>query len=595
MTVLTFRIRGLAVAVVALAIVAGATPAGAYPREHNIKRGQIEHLGSTMQWQLAGIQYILNVFQVKQFLELPDDEARAAWLDRFWASNDPTPATAENEMRTEHQIRVNVSRQFFGRDAWPGWDRRGETFIRYGAPHIRAKIPAEVTQRRVHAPGELWYYARHDMVVVFRDESLNGNYIYAINALGATQDMSPELMEFLSIEAADRRLETIIPAEYLEFYRDAEFDPDSKQAYDPVKVAIGGPQEVRYTRPRMQKVTEEWQPLPRDYLDNLPDNPSYQFFLTKAQDKANRFEETLEENPSSYPFNFEDERYPFFYGISQFKAGEGVVRMEVNLELPLEPRALEEVGDRRIYTATAVFFDANYKEIDRADREIVIPVHEIDTPEEDLDYEKDFAKATRLFPAQLFVTLPEDYYRMSITVHEKRRMRARDDTTAAPYGNRESSYRSTVSARRYGGELAISDMLFAQKITPAEKASPFARGALEVVPHPVRRYPRGTAVPVYFELYNLGQDENGLSSYEIEYRIAPHSTRKQGFWDQYENSTTVVSSEFDGSGFSSDEPLHITFESDNLSAGTYDLLITVKDVYWQTTEYRKATFRILKN
>jgi len=595
MSVLIARIRPLRPAVLALFVAIFATSAGAYPTEHDIKREQIEPMNRSMQLQLAGVQYLLNVFQVKQFIELPDDSARAAWLDRFWASNDPTPSTPENEMRTEHTIRVNIARQFFGREEWPGWDRRGETFIRYGPPHIRARIPAEVTQRRVHAPGEMWYYARHDMVVVFRDESLNGNYIYAINALGATQDMTPELLEFLQVQAADRQLETIIPPEYLEFYRDAEFDPDSQQAYDPVKVAIGGLQEVRYTRPRMKGVTEDWQPLPRDYLANLPDNPSYQFFLTKAQEKANRFEETVDETPSSYPFNFKEERYPFFYGISQFKAGDGINRMEVNLELPLEPRAPDEVGDRRIFTATAVFFDADYKEVDRTDREIVVPVHEIETPEEDLDYEEDFANATKLFPAQLFVTLPESYYRMSVTVQEKRRVRAPDDTTAAPYLERESSYRSTISGRRYGGQLAISDLLFARRIAAAEKASPFARGALEVVPHPVRRYPRGAPVPVYFELYNLGQDDNDLSSYEIQYRIVPHSTRKQGFWDQYDNATTIVSSEFDGSGFSRDEPLHISFDSDNLAPGTYDLLITVKDIYWQTTEYRKATFKIVKN
>ena len=98
------RIRPLATAAVVLAIVVSATSAGAYPTEHKLKREQIEQLGRSMQLQLAGTQYILNVFQVKQFLELPDDEARAAWLERFWASNDPTPATAENEMRTEHQI-----------------------------------------------------------------------------------------------------------------------------------------------------------------------------------------------------------------------------------------------------------------------------------------------------------------------------------------------------------------------------------------------------------------------------------------------------------------------------------------------------------
>ena len=543
----------------------------------------IARLGPRMQRQIAGLHYLLNAHQLRHVLLLEDDAQRRAWIDRFWKSRDPSPTTVKNEMRTEHEIRANLARDLFRIKHWPGWDKRGEVFIRYGAPNVRGKIPAEVTVRKVHPPGEMWYYARHGMVIVFRDESLTGNYVYAINALGASQDMSPDMFEYLSYEAADTELESIIPPEYLEFYRDPEFDPDASPEQSALDLALRGPSDQKIIRPRMRGVTERIDDIiGPDYKENLPDNPSTQFFARKAEDLAAEFEATLEETPSAYPFNFAKDRYPFFFGIGQFKGGAGVNRVEVNLELPIEPAGDTEVGDRRIHKATVVFWDANYKEIDRASREIVVPVRSGEGEE------------TRLMPAQLVLTLPENYYRMAVTVEEMRRVRADTDTASAPYRSRESSYRSTLSFRDYEGELTISDILFAQKITLAERQSPFIRGALEVVPHPVRRYRVGAPLPVYFEVYNLGLDEAGMSDYEIEYRIVPHSTEKRDFWDRYDNDPTIVSSRFDGSGFNRDEPLHVTIRSDNLRHGVYDLLITVKDEYWQSVAIRQATFRIVK-
>jgi hypothetical protein len=159
---------------------------------------------------------------------------------------------------------------------------------------------------------------------------------------------------------------------------------------------------------------------------------------------------------------------------------------------------------------------------------------------------------------------------------------------------RKSSYWTTLEFQDYGGDLAISDVLFAQKITPAERQSPFNRGALEVVPHPLRRYLRGSPVPIYFEVYNLGLDEDGLANYTVEYKIVPHSPRKTRFWDRFDSGATVASSEFKSSGYSADEPLFVKIESENLKPGAYDFLVTVKDEYWQSVAFRRATFRIVE-
>jgi len=543
-------------------------------------REEVARLSPPLQRQIAGLQYLLNRHQLRQFFRLPDDARRREWIERYWRAHDPTPTTPENEMMDEHNIRVNIARQLFASKTWPGWDKRGEVFVRYGAPNVRAKIPAEVTARKTHPPGELWYYGRHGMVVVFRDETLTGNYIYAVNPLGATQDMTPELAEYLLYEA-NQPLQNVLPPEYLQFYRDPEVDPDAQSEWGVVEEAFFGVQPQKVVRPRMRGVSERLdETVDPDAPLLAQNNPSLQFIMKEAEEMANRFEETLDTTPASYPFNFEHEDLLFFFGLDQFKGGEGINRVEVNVEFPVEPRGDDEVGATRGYVATAVVMDAAYGEVARVRREVVVP-----TPDAS-------ATETRLLPAQLLFSLERDYYRVAVTAAETRLRQGDADTVATPV-RRETSYRSTISCRDFGDEFAISDALFAQKIAPVERQSPFNRGALEVIPHPVRRYRRGSPVPIYFELYNLGIGEDGLTSYEIEYRIVPHKPAKKRLWDRFDDEPTVVSSRFRGSGYQADEPVHVTIQSDNLAPGTYDFLATVKDVYWQSIVYRQATFKIV--
>jgi hypothetical protein len=184
-------------------------------------------------------------------------------------------------------------------------------------------------------------------------------------------------------------------------------------------------------------------------------------------------------------------------------------------------------------------------------------------------------------PAQLVFSLPRNYYRLAVS--------AQSLTEGL-----QAAYRTNVARRDFDRELAVSDILFAQKIGPVGDNSAFARGPLEVVPHPIRRYAVGTPVPVYFEVYNLGLDEDGRSNYKIEYRVLPHSGEKKGFAERFSGEAAVFASRFDGSGYNAHEPLHLVIKSENLKPGLYDFMVTVKDEYWQSIERRQATFRIVE-
>jgi GWxTD domain-containing protein len=370
--------------------------------QYEIKPADLQKLGVPMQREIASLQYIMNPYQLRQFFQLPNDDARRAWITRFWLSNDPTPTTPENEMRTEHYLRADIARTEFARPSWPGWDKRGEVMVRYGFPDYRGKMESEVTSRKVHPPGELWFYQRHQMLVRFSDVSLNGNYVYDITPFGDAQDISPDLAEFLVYDTHES-IQEQIPQQYLDMYRDPEVDPDVP-APTVLQEAVGQIAQQRYLRPRTAGENEDIGAVnSTEWLHNVPHNPSDIFQRDKAVELAANFEGVLEDTPSSYPFNFEKKACPFYFDVEQFRGGEGLNRVEVNLEVLVKPVSNREVV-RRTYAAKATVMDENYKVIDTQTREIGIPVS-ADSP-------------TRLMPSQLYFTLPRSYYRVAVSVND---------------------------------------------------------------------------------------------------------------------------------------------------------------------------------
>jgi GWxTD domain-containing protein len=562
----------------AVALLGFAAAVGAKPK-FKISEDRVKSLSPEMRREVAALQYVLNPYQLRQFFSLPTDSLRRDWIDAYWRSRDPTPTTPKNEMMIEHYVRVRLARQFFGIDYWPGWDKRGEVFIRYGPPNYRGKIHAEVTARKVHPPGELWFYKKLAMVVQFEDFNLNGEYIYAIKPLGVAQDMNPELMEFLLYDTEDA-LQQQIPDYLLDFQRPAQILDDPRD-WTAVDEMLSGVKPEINVNPRMRGMHEGMdEVIDPDTKTMLPDNPSFTFHEERIKEYANNFEVVLEEQPSSYPFNFEDKTLPFYFAVDQFMGGENVNRVEVNIEFPADLSPGDEGVSRKTYTASAAVLDPRYNVVAQKSHEITLPTVAAEAGEGE-DGQEAPDETVRLMPAQLLFTLPSDYYRLAITVEESAT-------------NRRTAYRTTMAFNDYRYDLALSDILFASKIAPAEHQSPFNRGALEVVPHPLRRYRHSQPVPVYFEIYNLEGDDDGLSRYEVEYRIVPSSGSKRSFWDFFEGTSPVVSSRFKSSCYGTTDRVHISIDTDNLDPGSYDLLITVKDEMTQVVVYRKDTFTVVE-
>lgn len=510
----------------------GIAPDGVVPDgvEFRITARELASVSYELRVEIAALQYLLNPFQLKYFFELPGDAARDKWIERFWKSKDPTPTTTDNPMRDLHNERAEFSRSNYGVADWPGWDDRGHMYIRYGPPDYRGRIASNINPHGVDLGVWLWYYEKHNMLTAFEYFEQSGPHHFATSHLGLAKFMTPQLIEFL-IYDANPAYEGMIPINIL--------TPE----YVTRRGILGDGEgrDAGYTD------------VDRDHLEHLGRKMEYSTL------------EVLHDVPSSYPFSFAGEAFPFYFDVNQFKGGDELNRIEVNVEFLVGAKNDKNVATPPVkrYDVRAVFFDPDYSEVTRRESSIDIAGEAI-------------AKGRRLWPAQLFTSLARDYYRVAVSVEE---------------GGRSSSYWSNVMFKDFSGGLALSDVLFASRIGAAENNSPFNRGALEVVPHPARIYRQGEELPVYFELYNLRM-ENEQTSYEISYRIAPHTTRKGGYWNEG-GGVPAIASSFNASGYNRDEPLYLVIRTENLKPGTYDFLISITDLVASDTVRRASAFKVV--
>jgi len=105
---------------------------------------------------VSKVRYIITPEERKAFLAVAP-EAREAFIEDFWKRRDPSPATAENEFKTEYFGRIERANHLFSGGGSPGWlQDRGRVYITLGPPDNRETYPRGVTFYGV--PVEIWWY-----------------------------------------------------------------------------------------------------------------------------------------------------------------------------------------------------------------------------------------------------------------------------------------------------------------------------------------------------------------------------------------------------------------------------------------------------
>lgn len=502
----------------------------------------LRSLGAEERLAYFGAQYLMNDQQKRQYLSLPTAEERAAWFDRFWIDLDPTPATPENERRAEHERRVALARRLFGMKKAPGWDRRGETLIRWGLPTDRARTFGNIGFYEFTPPGEVWYYHSLDMIVQFSDFNLKGEFFYASDPVGRSSRRDIERNKNVSDLLKYGVIQQLYPINYL--------SPDEVKDladYNPDDIDYIADSEVRMMtlKDRIAAIEAE-----------------------KIQEKVNNFYRYRVERPTLYSFEIDQRPLPLWFDVTPFDGGAGTIRTEIGFEVPAaEVQFVRREGSMAAEIELAVLVR------DLENREVAAAVDVLRPSSTGNTYD-----GPSLLPGQVVLGLPPGYYRIGVE--------ARDLLS-----KRRAAYRTNVELPAFSDAPAISGVQFASGIGETDGSGRFRKGALQVVPHPLRAYRAPVPLSVYFEVYGLDTDPEGLAYYRIEYRIDPVGKRRAGAVLAEE---PAISSSFETSGYGATQPQHLSIATANLSEGRFRLTVTVTDRRTFRAAERTEYFAILK-
>ncbi|MBU8921953.1 MAG: GWxTD domain-containing protein [Bacteroidales bacterium] len=507
-------------------------------------KGENELLVKLPQKELVtyfGLRYSMNKHQMKQFLSLGNRIERKDWIKRFWIELDPTPASPDNERKTEHEARVKLARKLFPMKKPPGWDKRGEMLIRYGMPAERRTIPADIGFYRMVPPGEMWYYHSLDMLVAFQNFSLQGEFIFAFESYGLSgreqSDKLKALAEFM--EFLPEELENVVTDQELAGIMN--FNPD--------RIDYIADPNIRGE-------------IPKDMIAAIQ--------AEKQQKSKNNFYKYMKENPVIYSVELRDDQLPIFFDVTNFSGGENVIRTEVNFEIPTSEIKFVRKDD--LLTAD-IKLDVLVRDMDMNE------VARVSDVVNALQTGGDVWQGPSHIPGHLVVALKPGYYRLGLEA---------TDTASGKKG----VFRTNIELKSLDRGLALSDILFASSIREVEGLVKFQKGELQVVPHPLHAYKIPYPLTFYFEIYGFDTDSEGLAFYSIDYRIIPVTKRRKG--PVLEDPPPVISSVFETSGFGSTQTHRLEIATDNLWKGAFTLIVEVMDRRTRQIVEQRSNFSILE-
>lgn len=490
-------------------------------------------------------------------------ERDARWY-AFWNARDSNPATVTNERLVEHYRRVTYARYHFSQGQHP-YDRRGEIYVRYGEPENR----------------------RGDVFIADRN-TYQSAAIPDDPAVDAIRERNNRFGYQLRV---DRGYLTIVPPKGVS---EAELGNGGGVLADGI-VASGAAFALQRARKEMAAgyATESWvyarYGLELFFVDQFGggrfDYP-WGNLLTNQQEmvRQERFsprrlaEELIAEAPEEYLHDIGGDPLEYAFDAVTFRANNGATELDLSYSIPVwqfgevsdgrgNSTRLEHLVTLRDSTMTPEFtHEFGFGPFDRpkrmmAESQVKVPVYTL--------------------PAR--VAAPPGNFTLAVQV--------RDEAS-----QRIGVYRKPVTLSDYSGEeLLISDLKLAALIAPSGVQGPFVRKGLNITPNPGRIYIRGNPVYVYYELYNLGLDEEKKSEYEILYEIRPAERNEPSGWSaRRQRDMQTVLMAFAGEGFSTEDREYTSLDTGDLPAGEYVLTVTLADLHAESTVSKSANFLVME-
>lgn len=531
-------------------------------REHDLADSVLDAFIDGLEPEERTVYYDLSLVAIGEELTRFRDaaeEKRKALSESFWAGRDPAPATVANERWIEHGRRVAYAREYYGKAEFP-WDARGEVYVRYGKPdHISSyeDIRFEtqpgvlaVKDRLINQAGAALPHLllSRRMINNNTGDQVTDDAKTLFTVLGHPVYPVRGVWEYWIYTNVGRGVEVTFVQEYTPGpYRYAGMPHTDAPTL--VDVITGESFFGRRGKSRFNPAN---------------DNETKSNLIWQRTNPGIVMHRVALKTPEVYEQDFATAPLDFYYDSARFKAEDRSVELEVYYGIPTrELNYIEGAGGRlTAYLKRGLaLYDEENRPVYRSSENMELSTTEpVDTTQ------------LAFVPEMDRLSVAPGTYRLSVQIL---------DTTS----DKSQVYNREVVLAPFGSDsLRLSDIEMAALIRPS-RGSKFAKGDIEVVPNPSLFYMAGQPVFVYYEVYNLEQDEFGLTRYRVSYElhalnkgnIAVRVLKALGRLVGVKKKAEVVTVEYAHEGDRSDEYGYLELDMSNTDPGHQLLIIRVSD------------------
>jgi GWxTD domain-containing protein len=490
------------------------------------------------------LKYIAAPDEYETYLGATEDE-QPEIVRRFWASRDPNPATVVNERLVEHDRRVMFAREYFAGGKTP-WDRRGDIYIRYGDPDDRQRFLGGSNEE------DVFMTTRNPFGSSIRERSFR---------TGGNEE---------------------------DFVR-----PTDNPQVDAIREVN---RQTRYQlRARGAHASESWvyitYALELFFVDQRGDG-NYDYpnimmdptaiFSQVAGARQEKFhpatiaELLINRRPEDYQHEFGGDPLQFVFDMVTFRGEDQQTEVELILSLPTwQLGSVQDGNGLRTHLDTHVSLrDAEFRNaVSNVQR--YGPLDRPAAPQARRQLDVDMHAISAIFIA------PAGAYESAVEIQ---------DVATRKIG----VYKKPVVLADYRGDsLMISDIKLADDIKPSNDEGAFIRNGLRISPNAGHLYQRGQLVYVYYEIYNLHQDDVGVTQYETLYEVTPKGAVLRDRSQQTAEDEQSVLLSYDESGLSRDDVKFTGLDTSMLAPGEYELSLVVTDRHSGQRTSRTTTFVVM--
>ncbi len=516
--------------------------------------------------------------ELTSWKEAGGNERDARW-HAFWNARDSNPATVTNERLVEHYRRVMYARYHFSQGQHP-YDRRGEIYVRYGEPENR-RGDVFIADRSAYQRPTVFDNAAVEAV---REQNNQFGYQLRVDR-GYLTIVLPDGVSEEEIGAVGGVLADGVSEEDLSAVGGVLADGIVASSAD---LALQSERKVMGAG----YATESWvyarYGLELFFVDQFGGGRfeyPWGTLLTSQQEmvRQERFsprrlaEELIAEAPEEYLHDLGGEPLEYAIDAVTFRADNGNTELDISYSIPVwqfgdatdgrgESTSLNHLITLRDSTMSPVFtHEFSFGPFDRPKRKMI--ASQIQVP-------------VYTLPASAIA--PTGQFMLAVQVRDE-------------ISRRIGVYRKPLTVADYSGEeLLISDLKLSNGIAPSSVPGPFVRKRLNITPNPGRLYVRGRPVYVYYEVYNLGLDEENKSAYEVNYEITPAEWNESRTWSarrQRDMQTVVLS--FTSEGYEAETGEYMALDSEELPAGEYVLTVSLNDQNAGRTVSKAVNFLVV--